>query len=121
MGLGKTVQAIAACELLRRVLMVLPASLKAEWEDQIARFTDLSVAIVSGPRPDRLRQYATDAFFVLVNYQQVLIDRRGFNRIVAPDVVVLDAALDGTRRWGKAGVYNHRLHLSLLHDSSKNR
>ena len=46
MGLGKTVQAIAACEILRRdgyprVLVVLPASLKAEWEDQIARFTDL--------------------------------------------------------------------------------
>jgi hypothetical protein len=38
MGLGKTVQAIAACELLARrkgicrVLIVCPASLKAEWE-----------------------------------------------------------------------------------------
>ena len=46
MGLGKTVQAIAACELLarrkgiERVLVVCPASLKAEWEEQIARFTD---------------------------------------------------------------------------------
>jgi hypothetical protein len=98
MGLGKTVQAIAACELLRRlrgirrVLVVLPASLKAEWEDQIARFTDLPVAVVSGPRSDRLRQYATDAFFVLVNYEQVLIDRHDINRIVAPDVVILDEA-----------------------------
>lgn len=98
MGLGKTVQAIAACELLRRlkgirrVLVVLPASLKAEWEDQIGRFTDLPVAIVSGLRQDRLCQYATDAFFVLVNYEQVLIDRDDINRIVAPDVVVLDEA-----------------------------
>ena len=38
MGLGKTVQAIAACELLARrkgiacVLVVCPASLKAEWD-----------------------------------------------------------------------------------------
>ena len=46
MWLGKTIQAIAACELLRlqkgiqRVLVVCPASVKAEWEDQIARFTD---------------------------------------------------------------------------------
>jgi SNF2 family DNA or RNA helicase len=45
MGLGKTIQAIAACELLargkdiRRVLVICPASLKAEWEEQIARFT----------------------------------------------------------------------------------
>ena len=44
MGLGKTVQAIAACALLRelrgieRVLVVSPASLKAEWEEQIAKF-----------------------------------------------------------------------------------
>ena len=46
MGLGKTVQAIAACELLarrkgiERVLVVCPASLKAEWEEQTARFAD---------------------------------------------------------------------------------
>lgn len=98
MGLGKTVQAIAACELLRRlrgisrVLVVLPASLKAEWEDQIARFTDLSVTVVSGPRPERLRLYATKTFFTLVNYEQVLIDRHDINRIVGADVVILDEA-----------------------------
>jgi hypothetical protein len=45
MGLGKTVQAIAACELwprrkgIERVLVFCPASLKAEWEEEIARFT----------------------------------------------------------------------------------
>ena len=47
MGLGKTIQAIAACALLRRlgraarVLVVTPASLKGEWEEQIRQFTDL--------------------------------------------------------------------------------
>jgi superfamily II DNA or RNA helicase len=98
MGLGKTVQAIAACALLqrlrgiRRVLVVLPASLKAEWEDQIARFTDLTVTVVSGPRPARLRLYAEDSFFILVNYEQVLIDRHDINRIVGADVVILDEA-----------------------------
>ena len=55
MGLGKTVQAIAACELLARrkgvarVLVVCPASLKAEWEEQIARFTERSARRSSGP------------------------------------------------------------------------
>jgi hypothetical protein len=98
MGLGKTVQAIAACELLRRrrgvrkVLVVAPASLKAEWEDQIGRFTDRSTAIVSGRRSQRLQGYATDAFFVLVNYEQVRQEPDDINRIVAPDIVVLDEA-----------------------------
>jgi superfamily II DNA or RNA helicase len=98
MGLGKTVQAIAACELLRRlrgiarVLVVLPASLKAEWEDQIARFTDLSVTVVSGPRPERLRRYTAETFFILVNYEQVLIDRDDINHLVGADIVILDEA-----------------------------
>ncbi len=62
MGLGKTVQAIAACALLRRqrgverVLVVAPASLKAEWQEQIARFTTLPVQIVEGDRATRLRR-----------------------------------------------------------------
>ncbi len=98
MGLGKTIQAIAAVALLRRlrgverVLVVLPASLKAEWEDQIARFTDLSVTVVSGPRAERLRQYAAPTAFTLVNYEQVMIDRADINRIVQPDIVILDEA-----------------------------
>ena len=98
MGLGKTIQAIAAVELLRRlrgierVLVVLPASLKAEWEDQIGRFSDLPVTIVSGPRAERLRQYAAPGFFTLVNYEQVLIDRPDINRLVRPDIVILDEA-----------------------------
>ncbi len=59
MGLGKTVQAIAACELLARrkgitkVLVVCPASLKAEWEEQIAHFTDRPAKSVFGPRAQR--------------------------------------------------------------------
>lgn len=98
MGLGKTVQGIAACELLRRlrgirrVLVVLPASLKAEWEEQIAHFCDHTVNVVTGSRPERLRRYAQEAFFTLVNYEQVLSDRHDINRLVAPDVVVLDEA-----------------------------
>ena len=45
MGLGKTVQAIAAAAVMReyfgikRVLVVSPASLKTEWEEQIRKFT----------------------------------------------------------------------------------
>lgn len=98
MGLGKTVQAIAACELLarrkgiERVLVVCPASLKAEWEEQIARFTDRSARSVFGSRPARLAAYREPSFFTIVNYEQVLSDAPDLNEILHPDVVVLDEA-----------------------------
>jgi hypothetical protein len=98
MGLGKTVQAIAACELLARrngiarVLVVCPASLKAEWEEQIARFTDRSARSVFGGRAARHLVYREGAFFTIVNYEQVLPDVKDINAILAPDVVVLDEA-----------------------------
>jgi superfamily II DNA or RNA helicase len=98
MGLGKTVQAIAACELLAqrkgiaRVLVVCPASLKAEWEEQIARFTERAARPVFGPRPHRLAAYREPVFFTIVNYEQVLADADAINELLAPDVVVLDEA-----------------------------
>jgi superfamily II DNA or RNA helicase len=98
MGLGKTVQAIAACELLRRlkgiqrVLVVCPASLKTEWEEQIAKFTGLPALVVQGPRAARLRQYRERAFFYLSNYEQIRPDGHDINDILAPDVVILDEA-----------------------------
>jgi superfamily II DNA or RNA helicase len=98
MGLGKTVQAIAACELLARrkgiarVLVVCPASLKAEWEEQIRHFTDRPAKSVFGPRAQRLAEYGNPTFFNIVNYEQVLVDAEGINQILAPDVVILDEA-----------------------------
>ncbi|MDX2159127.1 MAG: DEAD/DEAH box helicase [Hyphomicrobiaceae bacterium] len=98
MGLGKTVQAIAAAELLARrrkvarVLVVCPASLKAEWEEQIARFTDRPARSVFGPRQARLAAYREPSFFNIVNYEQVLSDAAEINALLAPDLVILDEA-----------------------------
>ncbi|MEI8123202.1 MAG: SNF2-related protein, partial [bacterium] len=98
MGLGKTVQAVAACELLRqlrgieRVLVVSPASLKAEWEEQIAKFTGLPSKVVWGSRQDRLKAYQEKSFFYLTNYEQARADVADMNRLIAPDVVILDEA-----------------------------
>ncbi len=98
MGLGKTVQAIAACELLRRlygirrVLVVAPASLKGEWEEQIAKFTELPSLIIQGARHARLRQYREASFFYLANYEQVRPDLGEMNEVLAPDVIILDEA-----------------------------
>ncbi|MFA7233202.1 MAG: DEAD/DEAH box helicase [Terrimicrobiaceae bacterium] len=100
MGLGKTIQAIAACALLhhlgkaRRVLVVTPASLKAEWEEQIKKFTDLPLRLVFGGRAIRSRIYSEkDApFFTIANYEQIVQDSLGINARLRPDIVILDEA-----------------------------
>ena len=98
MGLGKTIQAIAACALLHRlgkashVLIVSPASLKTEWEEQIQRFTTLPYQLVYGSRQYRLKAYAGAPFFTLVNYEQMLMDTLDVNARLKPDVVILDEA-----------------------------
>ena len=98
MGLGKTIQAIAACALLHRlgkaarVLVVTPASLKTEWEEQIQRFTALPYQLVFGGRAARLAAYGKAPFFTIVNYEQMLADALRSTRGNKPDVVVLDEA-----------------------------
>ena len=98
MGLGKTIQAIAACALLHRlgkatrVLVVTPASLKTEWEDQIQHFTPLPYQLVYGSRSYRLPAYSTPPFFTIVNYEQMIRDSLDVNRLLHPDIVVLDEA-----------------------------
>ncbi len=120
MGLGKTIQAIAACALLhrlgqaQRVLVVTPASLKTEWEEQIQRFTELSYQLVFGSRFQRLKAYdlagrsagvtsrngpapgpgdkPSTPFFTIVNYEQMLADALDVNEHLRPDIVVLDEA-----------------------------
>ena len=98
MGLGKTIQAIAACALLHRldkaarVLIITPASLKSEWEEQIQRFTPLPYQLVFGGRVARLAAYAGAPFFTIVNYEQMLADALEVNARLKPDVVVLDEA-----------------------------
>lgn len=98
MGLGKTIQAIAACELLRRlhgiekVLVICPASLKGEWEEQIAKFTGHQTLIVQGSRSERLAAYDRSSFFYLVNYEQVRSDFEEIQNLLNPDVIILDEA-----------------------------
>ena len=119
MGLGKTIQAIAACALLhrlgkaRRALIVTPASLKTEWEEQIRKFSTLHYQIVFGGKKRRLQAYAsagsshgetqtespadahagsTEIFFTIVNYEQMVADALDVNERLAPDIVVLDEA-----------------------------
>lgn len=100
MGLGKTAQAVAACALLRRlgraerVLVVTAASLQGEWEEQIRRFTRLSLQTLEGSRAERLAAYerGTAPFFTVVNYDAMLTDSLEVNERLKPEVVILDEA-----------------------------
>jgi len=98
MGLGKTIQAIAACAVLHRlgkasrVLVVTPASLKTEWEEQIQRFTSLAYQLIFGSRRKRLPFYAAPKFFNVVNYEQIVRDVFDVNATLQPEVVILDEA-----------------------------
>jgi SWI/SNF-related matrix-associated actin-dependent regulator 1 of chromatin subfamily A len=64
MGLGKTTSTIiAALETgAKKILIVCPASLKINWEREIANYSDRSVYIAEG------KKYSTEADFVIVNY-----------------------------------------------------
>ncbi|MBL7221794.1 MAG: DEAD/DEAH box helicase family protein, partial [Phycisphaerae bacterium] len=97
MGLGKTIQAIAAAEILarhadvRRVLVICPTSLKHQWQDEIAKFTNRRATVVQGPIAARRQLYAADSFYTIVNYDVV---HRDLEAIAAErfDLIVLDEA-----------------------------
>jgi len=97
MGLGKTIQAIAATEIMannfgvERVLVVCPTSLKHQWEREIERFADRSVSVISGLRPQRLEQYRQDSFYKIVNYDTIHTDLDAIEAWGA-DLVILDEA-----------------------------
>ena len=95
MGLGKTIQGIGVAELLareagiERVLVVCPASLKAQWHDEIRQFTDRSSQLVVGGPQERAPQYDNGTFFTICNYEQVLRDILAVEQ--APwDLIILD-------------------------------
>lgn len=95
MGLGKTLQGIGAAELLareagiRKVLIVCPASVKAQWRSEILRFSERDCQIVLGTAAERVTQYENGCFFTICNYEQVLRDILAIER-AQWDLIILD-------------------------------
>lgn len=102
MGLGKTVQALAAALALRkyrnikRVLVICPASLKLQWQREIARFSDIRALLITGEADERAAAYARlaspDAPFVaVVNYELTYRDLEMLKAIPF-DLLIVDEA-----------------------------
>lgn len=98
MGLGKTIQSIAIALNkksifgFKKTLIVCPASLKYQWQQEIEKFTHEKAIVLEGfPEVRRDLYLNSDAFFYIVNYEMVLRDIQVINKM-APDFVILDEA-----------------------------
>jgi hypothetical protein len=95
MGLGKTIQGIGVAEMLSheagisKILVICPASLKAQWRLEISRFSNRNYQLVLGSAKERASQYDNSSFFTICNYEQVLRDLSAIER-VKWDLIILD-------------------------------
>ena len=97
MGLGKTVQVAVSLEILwrklqlTRALVVVPASLKLNWETELRRWSpNLSVQRVRGDAEDRGSYYLLPINVLVVSYEEIRLDMISSLNNVCFDVVVLD-------------------------------
>jgi len=75
-------------------LVICPASLKYQWEDEIGKFTNYSVTVIDGDLGDRVKIYKeNDSIFTVINYELVRQDM-DLDRLRAldADVIILDEA-----------------------------
>lgn len=94
MGLGKSLQALTVAAIdfelgaAKRVLVVCPASLKWNWQDEIEKHTSFTSMILNGTPKERDQQLnefiSTECQFLIVNYEQIKthlsdLNRMGFN------------------------------------------
>ncbi len=98
MGLGKTLQAIATSILKRdlfnfkRTLIICPASLKYQWQQEIEKFSSERALVIEGNKKERSLIYKnSDTFFLITNYEAVLRDVITIKNY-PPDLVILDEA-----------------------------
>lgn len=101
MGAGKTITTIAAVEFLHsieevdRCLVIVPASLKFQWEREIKRFTDARVTVINGSPKQRLDQYrfSTSSRYIIVNPESLQKDESTFSKMNFQAIIVDEATM----------------------------
>ncbi|MBA2369089.1 MAG: SWIM zinc finger family protein [Candidatus Protochlamydia sp.] len=94
--LGNTMQAIAACEFLRRnqnirkVLIISTATKKSVWKREINNLTKLSALLVVGNKKERLKAYKMESFFFIVHYEQIRSDFSEIQLLMSPDAIIIE-------------------------------
>jgi len=100
MGLGKTPMTIAAVETLREqgqitkpVLVLCLASLKYQWQKEVAKFSDQTAVVIDGPASRRHDQYSSlgTNSYVVMNYEQILNDFEHIKHLQF-DAIICDEA-----------------------------
>lgn len=99
MGVGKTIETIAACSYLKakgkvtRVLVICPSSVTFQWRDEIELFTRDTVTLMSRDRKKRKAQYGDvhDYMYTIVSYK-ILVNDFDYISHLAFDTIVLDEA-----------------------------
>lgn len=91
MGLGKTPQGIGAANellkegLVKKVLVIVPASLKYQWQNEIGKFTDYTAIVAEGTLVKRKKIYNTfaesDVEFLIAGYETVRNDIELFKEL----------------------------------------
>ncbi len=95
MGLGKTIQTIAATEIFARhfgvnsVLIVCPTSLKFQWQRDIEKFCEKDAVVMEGLIHRRKNLYAKGSFYKIISYGVYHSDLEFINNLNA-DLVIID-------------------------------
>ncbi len=76
---------------MQRVLVVCPTSLKHQWKNEFARFTEREVQVISGLRTKRERLYRDEVFCKITHYETLARDADLIDAW-APDLVIADEA-----------------------------
>lgn len=107
LGTGKTITAILACQMnpaIKKVLCIVPASLKLNWQDEVHKFTGEKAYVIKYEK-GRLTNYNRnggvkfeDAKYVILNYDYFNSAKFDFNAKVADiglnqcDTIIFDEA-----------------------------
>lgn len=99
MGLGKSVQVAVALSILfreskiTRALIVVPASLKLNWEVELKRWAPrVSVRRMQGAASDRQATYILPVNVIISSYEEIRTDIHKIASDIQFDVVILDEA-----------------------------